>query len=254
MQNIITSEVIDEYQNNGAVCIRNVFDLKWVKAVEKGIQRNLENQSSFSETLRGQNESGAYFDDYCNWTWISEFRDFVFQSPVAEMTGLLMQSQYSAFYHEHVLVKEPGTTQKTPWHHDQSYYPIDGFKVCSVWMPVDSVSKDSSIQFVAGSHRWGKWFYPRKFATFRNYELENNCFDRVFEDVPDIDAGRDHYTILQWDVQSGDCVVLHMRTLQGAPGNISFTRPRRVLATRWLGDDAVVTNRDGRHHHPLLES
>ncbi|GFX26753.1 hypothetical protein TNCV_1839261 [Trichonephila clavipes] len=36
--------------------------------------------------------------------------------------------QQVSFYHEHVLVKEPGTDKETPWHHDQSYYPIDGEK------------------------------------------------------------------------------------------------------------------------------
>lgn len=40
-------------------------------------------------------------------------------------------------YHEQVLVKEPGTDKETPWHHDQSYYPIDGNKVsffCSFFL------------------------------------------------------------------------------------------------------------------------
>lgn len=40
------------------------------------------------------------------------------------------------FYHEHVLTKEAGTFKTTPWHHDQAYYPIDGFKVlhsCLRW-------------------------------------------------------------------------------------------------------------------------
>jgi hypothetical protein len=37
--------------------------------------------------------------------------------------------QWVKFYHEHVLNKEPGTEKATPWHHDQSYYPINGDKV-----------------------------------------------------------------------------------------------------------------------------
>ena len=41
----------------------------------------------------------------------------------------MMESQYSVFYHEHVLNKEPGTEKETPWHHDQAYYPVDGFKM-----------------------------------------------------------------------------------------------------------------------------
>ena len=26
------------------------------------------------------------------------------------------------FFHEHALVKEPGTSEITPWHHDEPYY------------------------------------------------------------------------------------------------------------------------------------
>ena len=37
--------------------------------------------------------------------------------------------QSAVFYHEHVLVKEPGAQRVTPWHCDQPYYPIDGNQV-----------------------------------------------------------------------------------------------------------------------------
>ena len=37
--------------------------------------------------------------------------------------------QLAIFYHEHVFTKDPGTNRATPWHHDQSYYPVDGWKV-----------------------------------------------------------------------------------------------------------------------------
>lgn len=44
-------------------------------------------------------------------------------------------------------------------------------------MPLDPVSFETAIQFVKGSHNWGKWFYPRKFATSKNYQI-NADFDR----------------------------------------------------------------------------
>jgi ectoine hydroxylase-related dioxygenase (phytanoyl-CoA dioxygenase family) len=78
---------------------------------------------------------------------------------------------FSVFYHEHVLVKEPSADIPTPWHHDQAYYPIDGEDVCSIWMPVDPVSEEATLRFVKGSHKWSKWFFPRKFKTSKNYEM-----------------------------------------------------------------------------------
>ena len=64
---------------------------------------------------------------------------------------------FSIFYHEHVLTKQPGTAKVTPWHHDQSYYPIDGDQIVSMWIPVDFVGLDAAIRFVKGSHSWNRY-------------------------------------------------------------------------------------------------
>ena len=32
-------------------------------------------------------------------------------------------------YHNHVIVKDSGSTRETPWHQDQAYYEIDGEQV-----------------------------------------------------------------------------------------------------------------------------
>ncbi|XP_035220517.1 uncharacterized protein LOC118193528 [Stegodyphus dumicola] len=125
----IDQDLIEEFDKNGAVCLRGVFEEKWIDIIRKGIKKNLMDPSSYSEFLKGTAGDGYYFDDYCNWKRIPEFYDYVFKSPAAAIAGTLVQSKTIAFYHEHVLVKEPGTDKVTPWHHDQSYYPIDGEKV-----------------------------------------------------------------------------------------------------------------------------
>ena len=87
------------------------------------------------------------------------------------------------FYHEHVLVKEPSAKIPTPWHHDQSYYPIDGEDICSIWMPVDPVPQGATLKFVKGSHRWNKWFVPRKFETSKNYTFVGHHDDKYASHV-----------------------------------------------------------------------
>ena len=69
-----------------------------------------------------------------------------------------------------MLTKDPGTIVETPWHHDQSYYPVDGEDLVSLWIPVDPVPRETSISFVEGSHRWGKWYVPRMFDGATEYE------------------------------------------------------------------------------------
>ena len=112
---------------------------------------------------KGEKGAGRFFVDYCNWARIPEYRDFIFNSPAAAIGAELMQSEAVQLFHEHVLVKEAGADVATPWHHDQPYYPVDGRQNCSVWVPLDPVARDTSVEFVAGSHRWGRFFTPERF-------------------------------------------------------------------------------------------
>lgn len=245
-------EAREAFKALGAVCVRQVFEPKWVSLVARGIAKNLEQPSQHSENLGEGLGKGKYFNDYMNWRKIPEFKDFMYNSPAAQLAGHVMGSKTAILYHDHVLVKGPHCDKKTPWHHDQSYYPVDGIQNCSLWMPVDKVGKENCIRFVGGSHNWGKWFYPRKFATGKDYPQDNKWKpDREFEPVPDIEAELDKYEILNWDLEPGDCIIFHMRTLHAAPGN-SSENPRRILSTRFLGDDAVKARRPWTVSPPVL--
>ena len=153
------------------------------------------------------------------------------------------------FFHEHVLVKEPGTREISPWHQDQPYYCVDGEQVCSIWIPLDPVPQSVCPEFVAGSHRWNRMFTPLKFADHRPYD---GAFER-FEDLPDIEATRGDYEILSWALEPGDAIAFHMKTVHGAPGTATHATRRRAIATRWLGDDAVFAERPFTTSPPFPE-
>ncbi|XP_055343916.1 uncharacterized protein LOC129592005 [Paramacrobiotus metropolitanus] len=243
----VTAEDILTFEQDGAVCLRNVFSPEWVRKVESGIAKNLKHPSGYSEFLKDSSTSpiviyneGIYFNDYFNWKNIPEFQDYVYHSPAADVVQQLLKTATVTFYHEHVLIKEQGAAKETPWHHDQSYYPFDGEQACSIWMPVDPVALPTTLQFIRGSHKWG-WFYPRKFATTLNYSLTSTVLDHEYRDVPDI-ANIPESEILQWTLQPGDCIVFHMKTLHGAKGNMTANN-RRILSTRWFGDDVRMAQR-----------
>ena len=50
-----------------------------------------------------------------------------------------MFSEQACLYHDHMLVKKPGTKQMTHWHQDQPYYNIEGRQNVNFWIPVDPV-------------------------------------------------------------------------------------------------------------------
>lgn len=246
---MISPADIQRYQQDGALCLKGVFDPQWIEAAAAGIRVNLTHPSPYFESLVAEGSKGAFIDDYCNWQKIPEFHDYVYHSPAGQIAKALMQTEQLIFYHEHVLVKEAGALKRTPWHQDQPYYPVSGKQICSIWMPIDPVPLETSLQFVRGSHNWDKQYIPRKFASENNYPLKEgeSGFDG-YEEVPDID---DSYEILSWALEPGDCVVFHGATLHGAAGNASLTAPRRVLSTRWLGDDARFTNRPWEPSPPI---
>jgi ectoine hydroxylase-related dioxygenase (phytanoyl-CoA dioxygenase family) len=156
-----------------------------------------------------------------------------------------MQSGTVRIFHEHVLVKEPGTNKITPWHHDQPYYCVDGRQVCSLWIPLDPVDIETCPQFIAGSQDWGRWFMPRKFSG-----IEYDHDDAQLESMPDIDANRERYDIRSWSLKPGDAIAFHFLTVHGAPPNLSNQR-RRGFAARWLGADTSYARRAGETSPPF---
>lgn len=135
-------------------------------------------------------------------------------------------------FHEHVLVKEPGADVNTPWHHDMPYYCVDTVNTVSLWIPVDDVPRERTLEFVAGSHRWGTLYRPDRF----NGDALNP--GDGLPQIPDIDGDRSAYTILGWALQAGDAVAFDFRTVHGAAANHSTHQQRRALSLRLVGDDA----------------
>ena len=242
--NRVDAAQIQDFQQDGAVALRGLFR-EWVEPLRAGIERNMAEPSAVARIYPAADGSGLFFGDYCNWSRFAEYADFLRHSALAETTAQLMGAQTVRLFHEHVLVKEPGTDMPTPWHHDQPYYSVDGEQNCSVWVALDAVPRDTAVEFVAGSHRWGRWFRPEKFDRTALYQ------DDGLEPVPDIDAERSRYRVLSWELEPGDAVAFHFLTLHSAPGNRAAGRRRRAFSARVVGDDARWAVRKGKTSPPF---
>ena len=234
---------VEAYRRDGVAVLRGVLGSEWIELLRAGVEYNRTHPSAWSHWYTNPDESVGFWSDYVTWREVPEYRRVVFESGLAETAALLMGSRTARFFHEHVLVKEPGADERTPWHHDQPYYPVDGDQNVSMWIALDPVPLDTAVEFIAGSHRWDRWFIPRKFVDHTPYGPEG---DR-YEYLPDLDAliatEPEEHRIVSFPVEPGDVVVFHYRTLHGAPGNPSAERRRRVVSLRWVGDDAVWAER-----------
>lgn len=232
---------IEAFQRDGATVLRGVF-ADWVDVIRDGIDRNMANPSEYAS--ENAVTEGRFFDDYCNWPRIPEFERVIRESPAAEVAAKAMRSKSAQIFHDHVLVKEPGTSKPTPWHQDAPYYFVEGAQTVSFWIPVDPV-KEATLRFIAGSHRWERMVRPVSWADDSDfYEGKQE-----WTPVPDPDADPDQTQVLEWEMDPGDCVIFDYRTAHGARGNPHGTR-RRALSLRWVGDDARYVERPGRTSPP----
>ena len=178
----ITRLDAETYARDGVVVVRGVF-AGWIDELRAGVERDLAEPGPDVRIYGGDEQgSGRFFGDYCNWQRIPEFRRFAFESPAAEIAAALLRSRSVRLFHEHVLVKEPGNDVPTPWHQDAPYYCVAGEQTISLWIPLDPVPRETTLEFVPGSHRWGKAFRPERFN--RTALVEGD--DR--EAVPDVEA------------------------------------------------------------------
>ena len=227
----VTPEVVAAFERDGAVCLRQLLTPAEVALIRDGIDQNIARPSPRAKVASQPGDPGFFIEDFCNWQHIDSYRRAIFESALAMTAGQLMQSRRVRLYHDHMLTKEPGTRQRTPWHQDQPYYNIEGTQTVSMWIPIDPVPRASTLEFVAGSHL-GPWLMPRTFMDHQAKWFPEGSL----KDLPDIEADRAAFTIIGWDVQPGDFVCFHMLALHAAAG---FPGPgrRRVFSVRFLGDD-----------------
>jgi ectoine hydroxylase-related dioxygenase (phytanoyl-CoA dioxygenase family) len=103
----------------------------------------------------------------------------------------------------------------------------------SMWLPVDPVPFETSLQLIAGTHG-GPWYLPRTFLD----EQAKWFPEGSLRELPDFDVTDDRWRTLAWELEPGDAVFFNFLTVHGAPG-VTGQRRRRVLSVRFLGDDMV---------------
>ena len=221
-----------DFERDGAVCVRGAVRPQHLELVREAIEANLADLSPLAKRASADDD-GAFVEDFCNWQRIPAMERFIRESGVATIAAELTGATTVRLYHDHVLVKEPGTRQRTPWHQDQPYYNVDGRQNVSMWLPIDPVPREWTLELVAGSHQ-GEWFMPRTFLDHQAKWFP----DGSLTELPDIDGDPDRFRILGWALEPGDAVFFHMLSLHAAPG-VPGPHRRRVLSVRFLGDDMV---------------
>jgi ectoine hydroxylase-related dioxygenase (phytanoyl-CoA dioxygenase family) len=239
IDSIVTDADIATFARDGVVCLRGVLDAPWIEKLRRGVDEVLARPGPMAWVNRRPGDTGKFAQEIYPWLHNADFRDFVFNAPLRPVVARLLAARRLCFLTDLMLVKEPHTPTPTPWHHDQPYGFHDGDQIVGCWVGLDRTDAASgAVEWIRGSHRWGRWFRPQSF------DGKTDWGGHQFETMPDIEAERAKYDIAQFATEPGDVVINHLMTVHGAPGN-NTDRRRRAITFRYGGDDARYVFRPG---------
>ena len=98
----LSQKQIDDYQNLGAIIIKGAFK-DWIEPLRSGFQKVLDNPSQHGRENVNENE-GRFFEDYCNWQRIQEFKDCMFNSPAAKIVAEATNSKSIQIFLDHLFI------------------------------------------------------------------------------------------------------------------------------------------------------
>lgn len=227
---MLSQNQISQYRHDGVICLRRIFDRKWTGLMRRGIERNIANPGPFFRDHTSEGSPGRYVFDFWNWRVIPEFRTLMFDSPLGELGAELLGCDRVSMLMDNWFVRESGSRDGAPWHHDEPYFDFAGC-MCIVWIPLEPVSAEHGLTLVPGSHAWGRLYAAQQFS-------ENVPFDGDGDDyhqMPDFDNG--DYNLVKWDMEPGDCLVFDFRTIHAATAKHSAPGTVHRMTFRLGGDD-----------------
>lgn len=235
----LTGEQVEAFQQQGATVVRGLVSPYWIEELRSVYAELAETAYDLTdyygeqEPVAAPPRSSLLKDD--NWMHHATIRRFLFESPIAEAAARVMRSHTARIYEDLLIARAAGTDLSTPWHQDEPQWPVSGRQLSSVWLSLETATRDTgALRFVAGSHR-GPLYIPYVPEAQRHLlEPDMPCF--TGGPVPDVDAEPDRFPVVCFDTEPGDAIIFHPRALHGAFGS-DPRRPRRTFSIRFLGDD-----------------
>lgn len=217
------------YERDGVIIMRSIVPSEWLDRMRQAIDRM---HTAQPEVTIWASRVDVDFDAFARWQVLGQI--------AAEMMG----ADQARFFYDQLFVKAAQSDNPTPLHQDLPYWPIEGEDIISIWIPFDRVEASSSVvQYVQGSHRWGKLYEPAPFR--KGVPRQAGLGSAGYEVIEDPQAIIDREHILCWEMEPGDVLIHHPLALHFAKANQSKTTQRRAIALRYVGPRAHFVDRAG---------
>ena len=138
----ITRDEVDRFHRDGVILLKNMFDAQWIDILSAGLEENLDSPTYRSRVWDRDTEGRTMFWDSQAWREIDQYRQFVFESPAAQIAAQLLRATTINFFFDAVFIRSAGSQFSTPWHQDEPYWSIEGYDTCTIWIqPVPGASR-----------------------------------------------------------------------------------------------------------------
>ena len=224
---------IEAFERDGVIHLPGVIDGEWIERGREACAR-----APMIPTVEGA-RAADYFQKMRVWENDEVFKHFCTASPAPGIAAQLVRSDKMNLLYDQMFNIEPGSGDRTPWHHDLPFWPVRGMQVVTIWIAFDRVvEKNGAMEFIRGSNHWGKRFQP--YSTVdggQTREPFESGLDDGMIPIPDFDAERDKHELVSFDVEPGDAIAFHALTVHSSNPNTTHDMQRRAYAMRFTGDE-----------------
>ncbi len=227
----LSAQQIADYQENGHILLRHVASPEEVAAYRTAILDGVRRHTEQVRPLAERDTYGKAFLQVGNlWTEDKAVEKFVLARRFAKIAADLLGVDGVRIYHDQALFKESGGGL-TPWHQDQQYWPLDGVKTITLWMPlVDATEAMGTMRFASSSQKLG-YLGPIPISDASEAELGQFVAEHKYS------------VVSSGTMAAGDATFHSGWTLHGAPGNSSETM-REVMTIIYFEDGARISTPD----------
>ena len=224
----LDAETVDGFRRHGHAVVRGLASPEEIARFAPPI---LAQERRLAEKAPPLDARATYFKAFLQghnlWTRDEAIKPFVFSARFARVAADLLGVAGVRLYHDQSLSKEPGGGH-TPWHQDQTYWPLDTRDTITMWMPlVDVPDTVGTMTFADGSHArgdLGPWVIGDESEAAFSEMVEREGFA----------------TTTHGALQAGDATFHRGWTLHRAPANPSSLM-RSVMTVIWYADGARVS-------------
>lgn len=224
---LLAEETIAAFRRDGHGCVRNLASADEVAAYRPLIDRATMQHRYDKRPLEERETYGKAFVQSPNlWRRDLPIAGFTLARRFARVAAQLMGVDGVRLYHDQALYKEPGGGY-TPWHQDQTYWPLDTAHTITLWMPLlDIPANVGSMRFASGSHAFGD------LGMAGIGDDSQACFDALI-------AARGFAVATHGALKAGDATFHAGWTIHGAAGNPSDAM-RSVMTIIYFADGVRV--------------